>query len=260
MTEDMISPLAHIHPGAKLGENCIVEPFVYIDDNVVIGDNCHIMAHASILSGTRMGNNNKVYHGAVVGGTPQDLKFVGEDTTLEIGDNNMIRENVTLNRGTASKGKTVIGSNNLFMENVHIGHDSVIGNGCILGNSTKIAGEVTISDYAILSACVLVHQFSHIGSYVMIQGGSRINKDVPPYIIVAREPAKYCGLNIVGLRRRGFSNESIKSIHAAYHHIYGSGTIVSTALARIREGGELTPEVEYILHFIEKESERGILG
>ena len=260
MTEDMISPLAHIHPGAKLGENCIVEPFVYIDDNVVIGDNCHIMAHASILSGTRMGNNNKVYHGAVVGGTPQDLKFVGEDTTLEIGDNNMIRENVTLNRGTASKGKTVIGSNNLFMENVHIGHDSVIGNGCILGNSTKIAGEVTISDFAILSACVLVHQFSHIGSYVMIQGGSRINKDVPPYIIVAREPAKYCGLNIVGLRRRGFSNESIKSIHAAYHHIYGSGTIVSTALARIREGGELTPEVEYILHFIEKESERGILG
>ncbi len=260
MTEDMISPLAHIHPGAKLGENCIVEPFVYIDDNVVIGDNCHIMAHASILSGTRMGNNNKVYHGAVVGGTPQDLKFVGEDTTLEIGDNNMIRENVTLNRGTASKGKTVIGSNNLFMENVHIGHDSVIGNGCILGNSTKIAGEVTISDFAILSACVLVHQFSHIGSYVMIQGGSRINKDIPPYIIVAREPAKYCGLNIVGLRRRGFSNESIKSIHAAYHHIYGSGTIVSTALARIREGGELTPEVEYILHFIEKESERGILG
>lgn len=256
----MISPLAHIHPGAKLGENCIVEPFVYIDDNVVIGDNCHIMAHASILSGTRMGNNNKVYHGAVVGGTPQDLKFVGEDTTLEIGDNNMIRENVTLNRGTASKGKTVIGSNNLFMENVHIGHDSVIGNGCILGNSTKIAGEVTISDFAILSACVLVHQFSHIGSYVMIQGGSRINKDIPPYIIVAREPAKYCGLNIVGLRRRGFSNESIKNIHAAYHHIYGSGTIVSTALARIREGGELTPEVEYILHFIEKESERGILG
>ena len=256
----MISPLAHIHPGAKLGENCIVEPFVYIDDNVVIGDNCHIMAHASILSGTRMGNNNKVYHGAVVGGTPQDLKFVGEDTTLEIGDNNMIRENVTLNRGTASKGKTVIGSNNLFMENVHIGHDSVVGNGCILGNSTKIAGEVTISDFAILSACVLVHQFSHIGSYVMIQGGSRINKDIPPYIIVAREPAKYCGLNIVGLRRRGFSNESIKNIHAAYHHIYGSGTIVSTALARIREGGELTPEVEYILHFIEKESERGIIG
>lgn len=256
----MISPLAHINPGAKIGENCIIEPFVYIEDNVVIGDNCHIMAHASVLAGTRMGKNNKVHHGAVVGGIPQDLKFVGEDTTLEIGDNNMIRENVTLNRGTASKGKTVIGSGNLFMENSHIGHDSIIGNGCIIGNSTKIAGEVTISDNAILSACVLVHQFSHIGSYVMIQGGSRINKDVPPYIIVGREPAKYCGLNIIGLRRRGFSNESIKSIHNAYRHIYESGTIVSTALARIKESDSITPEVEYILNFIEKVSERGIIG
>ncbi len=256
----MISPLAHIHPGARLGENCTVEPFVYIEDNVVIGDNCHIMAHASVLSGTRMGNNNRIYHGAVIGGTPQDLKFVGEETTLEIGDNNMIRENVTLNRGTASKGKTVIGSNNLLMENVHIGHDCVIGSGCIIGNSSKIAGEVTISDNAILSACVLVHQFGHIGSYVMIQGGCRINKDIPPYIIVAREPAKYCGLNIVGLRRRGFSSEAIRSIHDAYRNIYESGTIVSAALAKIREGGNLTPEVEYILHFIEKESERGIVG
>ena len=218
------------------------------------------MAHASILSGTRMGKNNRIYHGAVIGGTPQDLKFVGEETTLEIGDNNMIRENVTLNRGTASKGKTVIGSNNLFMENVHIGHDSVVGNGCIIGNSTKIAGEVTISDNAILSACVLVHQFGHIGSYVMIQGGSRINKDIPPYIIVGREPARYSGLNIVGLRRRGFSNEAIRSIHNAYRHIYESGTIVSTAVARIKESGDITPEVQYILDFIEKESERGIIG
>lgn len=256
----MISPLAHIHPGAKIGENCTIEPFVYIEDNVVIGDNCHIMAHSSVLSGTRMGNNNKVFHGAVVGGIPQDLKFVGEDTTLEIGDNNMIRENVTLNRGTASKGKTVIGSNNLFMENSHIGHDCVIGSGCIIGNSTKIAGEVVISDFAILSACVLVHQFGHIGSYVMIQGGSRINKDIPPYIIVGREPARYCGLNIIGLRRRGFSNETIKSIHEAYRHIYESGTIVSTALARIKESGNITPEVEYIINFVEKVSERGIIG
>lgn len=256
----MISPLAYIHPGAKLGENCTVEPFVYIDDNVVIGDNCHIMANASVLSGTRMGNNNKVHHGAVVGGIPQDLKFVGEDTTLEIGDNNTIRENVTLNRGTASKGKTVIGSNNLFMENCHIGHDCVIGSGCIIGNSTKIAGEVVIDNFAILSACVLVHQFGHIGSYVMIQGGCRINKDVPPYIIVGREPARYSGLNLIGLRRRGFSNEAIKSIHAAYRQIYESGTIVSTALARIKESVEITPEVEYILRFVEKEAERGIIG
>ncbi len=256
----MISQLAYIHPGAKLGENCTVEPFVYIDDNVVIGDNCHIMAHASVLSGTRMGNNNRVHHGAVVGGIPQDLKFVGEDTTLEIGDNNIIRENVTLNRGTASRGKTVIGSNNLFMENSHIGHDSVVGSNCIIGNSTKIAGEVEIEDFAILSACVLVHQFSHIGGHVMIQGGSRINKDVPPYIIVAREPAKYSGLNIVGLRRRGFSNETIKGIHEAYRHIYESGTIVSTAIARIKESGNLIPEVENIINFVEKKAERGIIG
>ena len=256
----MISPLAHISPGAKIGENCTIEPFVYIEDNVVIGDNCHIMAHASILSGTRMGKNNRIFHGAVIGGIPQDLKFVGEDTTLEIGDNNMIRENVTMNRGTASKGKTVVGSNNLFMENCHIGHDSVIGSGCIIGNSTKIAGEVVISDFAILSACVLVHQFTHISSYVMIQGGTGITKDVPPYIIAGREPARYCGLNIVGLRRRGFSNEAIKSIRDAYRHIYESNTIVSTAVERIKESGNITPEVEKILHFIEKESERGIIA
>ena len=208
----MISQLAYIHPGAKLGENCTVEPFVYIDDNVVIGDN------------------------------------------------NTIRENVTLNRGTASRGKTVIGSNNLFMENSHIGHDSVVGSNCIIGNSTKIAGEVEIEDFAILSACVLVHQFSHIGGHVMIQGGSRINKDIPPYIIVAREPAKYSGLNIVGLRRRGFSNETIKGIHEAYRHIYESGTIVSTAIARIKESGNLIPEVENIINFVEKKAERGIIG
>ena len=256
----MISPLAHIHPGAKIGENCTIEPFVYIEDNVVIGDNCHIMAHASILSGTRMGNNNKIYHGAVIAATPQDLKFVGEETTAEIGDNNMIRENVTISRGTASKGTTKVGSNNLLMENSHIGHDSVVGNGCIIGNSTKIAGEVTIHDCAILSACVLVHQFSHIGSYVMIQGGSRINKDVPPYIIVGREPARYSGLNIIGLRRRGFGNEAIKSVHEAYRQIYESGTIVSTALARIKESCNITPEVENVLNFIEKVSERGIIG
>ncbi|MBR3976286.1 MAG: acyl-ACP--UDP-N-acetylglucosamine O-acyltransferase [Bacteroidaceae bacterium] len=256
----MISPLAYIHPGAKLGENCTVEPFAYIEDNVVIGDNCHIMAHASILSGTRMGNNNKIYHGAVIAATPQDLKFVGEETTAEIGDNNMIRENVTISRGTASKGTTIVGSNNLLMENSHIGHDSVVGSGCIIGNSTKIAGEVTISDFAILSACVLVHQFGHIGSYVMIQGGSRINKDIPPYIIVGREPAKYSGLNIIGLRRRGFSNEAIKSIHEAYRIIYGSGTIVSKAVEMIKEKVEMTPEVASILDFIQNNAERGIIG
>lgn len=254
----MISPLAHIHPGAKIGENCTIEPFVYIEDNVVIGDNCHIMAHASVLSGTRMGNNNRIFHGAVVGGIPQDLKFVGEDTTLEIGDNNMIRENATLNRGTASRGKTVVGSNNLFMENSHIGHDCVIGSGCIIGNSTKIAGEVVIDDFAILSACVLVHQFGHLGSYIMVQGGSKISKDIPPYAIIGRDPSRFCGLNLVGLRRRGFSNETISEIHNAYRLLY-EGT-VSAGIAKIKETMTMTPEIEKIVNFVEKESERGIIG
>lgn len=254
----MSNQLSHIHPGAKIGANCIIEPFVYIEDNVVIGDNCHIMAHSSVLSGTRMGNNNKVFHGAVVGGIPQDLKFVGEDTTLEIGDNNMIRENVTLNRGTASKGKTVIGNNNLFMENSHIGHDCVIGNNCIIGNSSKIAGEVVIEDFAILSACVLVHQFSHLGGHIMVQGGSKVSKDIPPYVIAGREPLHYCNLNLVGLRRRGFSNETITNIHNAYRLLY-EGT-VTAGIAKIKESLPMTPEIQEVIDFVEKKSERGIIG
>ena len=254
----MINPLSHIHPGAKIGDNCIIEPFVYIEDNVVIGNNCHIMAHSSILSGTRMGNNNRVFHGAVVGGIPQDLKFVGEDTTLEIGDNNTIRENVTLNRGTASKGKTVIGNNNLFMENSHIGHDSVIGNNCIIGNSSKIAGEVVVDDFAILSACALVHQFGNIGKHVMVQGGSKATMDIPPFVIAGREPLHYCGENIVGLRRRGFSNEAIKNIHQAYRLLYER--TVTAGLAKIKETMPITPEVQEIIDFVEKKSQRGIIG
>ena len=256
----MISPLADIDPEAVIGENCEIGAFAYIDKNVVSGDNCEIMPHASVLYGTRMGKNNKVFHGAVIGGVPQDLKFKGEDTTCEIGDNNTIRENVTINRGTASRGKTVVGSNNLFMENSHIGHDCIIGNGCIIGNSSKMAGEVVIDDNAILSACVLVHQFCHIGGYIMVQGGSRTSMDIPPYIIVGREPARYCGLNIVGLRRRGYSNETITNIRNAYRLIYESDNNVSTGLAKIKETIPMTPEIEYIVNFIEKQSERGIIG
>ena len=254
----MISPLSHIHQGAKIGENCTIEPFVYIEDNVVIGDNCHIMAHASVLSGTRMGNNNRVFHGAVVGGIPQDLKFVGEDTTLEIGDNNTIRENVTLNRGTASKGKTVIGNNNLFMENCHIGHDSVVGNNCIIGNSSKIAGEVVVGDFAILSACVLVHQFSHLGDHIMVQGGSKVSMDIPPFVIAARDPLHYCGENVVGLRRRGFSSEAIRNIHETYRLLYEGK--VTAGIEKIKETMPMTPEVQLIVDFVEKISERGIIG
>ena len=167
----MISPLAYIHPEAKIGENVEIAPFVFIDKNVVIGDNNKIMANANILYGSRIGNGNTIFPGAVIGAIPQDLKFRGEESTAEIGDNNLIRENVTINRGTAAKGRTIVGNNNLLMEGVHVAHDALVGNGCIIGNSTKMAGEIVIDDNAIVSANVLMHQFCHVGSHVMIQGG-----------------------------------------------------------------------------------------
>ena len=254
----MISELAYIHPEAVIGDNCEIGPFVYIDKGVVIGDNNIIMPHASILYGTRMGSGNQVFPGAVIGAIPQDLKFKGEDTTAEIGDNNRIRENVTINRGTASKGKTVVGNGNLLMEGMHVAHDCVVGNGCIIGNQTKLAGEVIVDDFATISAAVLVHQFCHIGSYVMIQGGCRTPKDIPPYIIAAREPVTYAGINLVGLRRRGFTRQQIDDIHNAYRIIYQSGMNVSQALQHIKDEMELTPEVQYIIRFVEAAT-RGIV-
>ena len=159
----MISPLAYIHPEAKIGENVEIAPFVFIDKNVVIGDNNKIMANVNILYGARIGNGNTIFPGAVIGAIPQDLKFRGEESTAEIGDNNIIRENVTVNRGTAAKGRTIVGNNNLLMESVHVAHDALIGNSCIIGNSTKMAGEIVIDDYSIISANVLMHQFCHVG-------------------------------------------------------------------------------------------------
>ncbi|MGL5273249.1 MAG: acyl-ACP--UDP-N-acetylglucosamine O-acyltransferase [Phocaeicola sp.] len=254
----MISPQAYIHPEAIIGENVEIAPFVYIDKNVIIGDNNKIMPNVTILYGSRIGNGNTIFSGAVIGAVPQDLKFAGEETTAEIGNNNTIRENVTINRGTAAKWKTVVGSNNLLMEGVHVAHDAIIGNGCIIGNATKMAGEIIIDDNAILSAAVLMHQFCRVGSHVMIQGGSRFSKDIPPYIIAGREPVSYAGINIVGLRRRGFSNEAIESIHNAYRLIYQSGLNVSDAVEQIRKEITMTPEVEYILSFVEN-SQRGII-
>ena len=254
----MISELAYIHPEAVIGDNCEIGPFVYIDKGVVIGDNNVIMPHATVLYGTRMGSGNQVFPGAVIGAIPQDLKFKGEDTTAEIGDNNRIRENVTINRGTASKGKTVIGNGNLLMEGMHVAHDCVVGNGCIIGNQTKLAGEVIVDDFATISAAVLIHQFCHIGSYVMIQGGCRTPKDIPPYIIAAREPVTYAGINLVGLRRRGFTRQQIDDIHNAYRIIYQSGMNVSQALQHIKDEMELTPEVQYIIRFVEAAT-RGIV-
>ena len=254
----MISPLAYIHPEAKIGENVEIAPFVFIDKNVVIGDNNKIMANVNILYGARIGNGNTIFPGAVIGAIPQDLKFRGEESTAEIGDNNIIRENVTVNRGTAAKGRTIVGNNNLLMESVHVAHDALIGNSCIIGNSTKMESEIVFDEYSIISGAVLMHQFCRVGGYVMVQGGSRFSKDIPPYIIAGREPIAYAGINIVGLRRRGFSKELIEKIHDAYRIIYQGGLNNTDALKKIEDEMEMTPEISYIVNFI-RESARGII-
>ena len=211
----------------------------------------------TINVGARIGNGNEIFPGASISTKPQDLKFKGEVSTCKIGDNNSIRENVTISRGTASKGVTLVGSNNLLMENMHIAHDCVLGNNCIIGNSTKFAGEVTIDDNAIISATVLTHQFCKIGSYVMIQGGCRFSQDIPPYIIAGKEPTRYCGINLVGLRRHGFSNELIESIHEAYRLLYSKG-VLKEGIEEIRKNLQISPEIQYIIDFVES-SKRGII-
>ena len=254
---NQISPLAYVHPEAKLGDNNIIGPFCFIDKNTVLGDNNVLQNSVTINRGARIGNNNEIFPGASLSTKPQDLKYKGEETICEIGDNNSIRENVTISRGTAIKGKTVVGNNNLLMENMHIAHDCELGNGCIIGNSTKFAGEVVVHDNAIISATVLCHQFCNIGGYVMIQGGSRFSLDIPPYVIAGKEPTRYCGINIIGLRRRGFSNETIDMIHDTYRIIYSKGVIkegVEEARAKYPE----SKEVDYICSFFEN-SKRGVI-
>ena len=254
---NQISPLAFVHPEAKLGDNNIIGPFCYIDRDTVIGNNNVFQNSVTIHVGARIGDGNEIFPGASISTKPQDLKFRGEETTCEVGNNNSIRENVTISRGTASKGKTVVGSNNLLMECVHVAHDCELGSGLIIGNSTKFAGEVVVDDNAIVSANVLVHQFCHIGGYVMIQGGCRFSQDIPPYVIAGKEPTKYCGLNLVGLRRRGFSNELITKLHDAYRLLYSKG-ILKEGLEEIKVNMEVTPEIQYLIDFVTT-SKRGII-
>ena len=254
---NQISPLAYVHPEAKMGDNNIIGPFCFIDKNTVMGDNNVLQNSVTINYGMRMGSGNEIMPGASLSTKPQDLKFRGEDTICEIGDNNSIRENVTISRGTASKGVTHVGSGNLLMENMHIAHDCVIGNGCIIGNSTKLAGEVVIDDNAILSATVLAHQFCRVGGYVMIQGGCGFSQDIPPYIIAGKHPIRFAGLNLVGLRRRGFSNELITLIHDAYRLLYSKG-IMAEGIEEIKRNLQVTPEIQYIIDFVSS-SKRGII-
>ena len=222
-----------------------------------MGDNNVLQNSVTINVGARIGNGNEIFPGASISTKPQDLKFRGEVTTCEVGDNNSIRENVTSSRGTASKGKTVVGSNNLLMENMHVAHDCELGSGLIIGNSTKFAGEVVVDDNAIVSAAVLCHQFCRIGGYVMIQGGCRFSLDIPPYVIAGKEPTRYAGLNLVGLRRRGFSNELIQHIHEAYRLLYSKG-VLKEGIQEIKNNLQITPEIQYIIDFVES-SKRGII-
>ncbi|MDR1437044.1 MAG: acyl-ACP--UDP-N-acetylglucosamine O-acyltransferase [Candidatus Symbiothrix sp.] len=250
--------LSSIHPDAIIGKNVTVSPFVTIAQNVIIGDDTFIYPNAVILSGARIGKNCRIFPGAVISAIPQDLKFNGEETFCEIGDNTTIREYATVNRGTAAKNRTTIGSNCLLMAYSHTAHDCILKDHVILGNAVQLAGEVEVDDYAILSGGTLVHQFSKIGKHVMIQGGSRLGKDIPPYVIAGREPITYSGVNIVGLRRRGFSNEQIGAIQEIYRILYQSGLNNSAAVKQIESTVPDSEEKREIRSFIAG-SQRGII-
>ena len=254
----MKQPLAYIHPDAKISSSVVVDPFVTIDKNVEIGEGTWIGSNVTIMEGVRIGKNCKIFPGAVIGAIPQDLKFKGEETLAIIGDNTTLRQYVTVNRGTAAKGKTVVGDNCLLMAYCHVAHDCVVGNNVIMSNSTQLAGEVVVDDFAILSGAVLVHQFSHIGSHVMIQGGSRVTKDVPPFVTAGRDPLSFAGVNSIGLRRRGYNNEQIRDIQDVYRYLYQSGMNTSHAVERITAELPATKERDEILLFI-KNSPRGII-
>lgn len=236
----MISPLAYVSPKAQIGKNVMIDAFAYIDDNVILGDGCHVFPHA------------------VIGCVPQDLKFKGEETWTVIGENCVLREFVTIHRGTASKGKTVVGNNNLIMAYCHVAHDCILHDNIIMSNATQLAGEVEVEDFAIIGGGTLVHQFTHIGGHCMIQGGSKVNKDIPPYAIIAREPIAFCGINSVGLNRRGFTPEQIHTIQEVYRLLYQNGMNTTQALDYIEATMPQSAERDGIVVFI-RQSTRGIV-
>ncbi|HSB94537.1 MAG TPA: acyl-ACP--UDP-N-acetylglucosamine O-acyltransferase [Flavitalea sp.] len=254
----MISPLAHISKNAKIGNQVRIDPFAVINDNVTIGDNTHIMSHTLIDSGTTIGTNCTVFPGAVVGVIPQDLKFVGEDTTTEIGNYTTIRECVTIHRGTKDKWKTVVGSHCLLMAYAHVAHDCILGDHVILANSVQLAGHVLVDDYAILGGLAGAHQFTHIGAHTYIAGHTVIRKDVPPYVKAAREPLSYMGINLVGLQRSGFSREEIKEISDIYHILFVEKHTTSAAISIIEKSFGEQNASKNILNFV-KSSKSGII-
>ena len=254
----MKQPLAYVHPAAKIASNVVIDPFVTIDQNVEIGEGTRIGSNVTILEGSRIGKNCIIFPGAVIGAIPQDLKFKGEETFAIVGDNTTIRECVTINRGTAAKGKTVVGCNCLIMAYSHVAHDCIIGDNVIISNATQIAGEVIVDNHAVIGGGTLIHQFCHIGPHVMIQGGALVNKDIPPYVKAAREPIAYAGINSIGLRRRNFTNEQIRDIQETYRYLYLSGLNNTDAVERIEAELPATKERDEIILFV-RNSKRGII-
>lgn len=254
----MISPLAYVDAGAKIGKNVTVHPFAYIDKNVEIGDNCEILPYASVLSGTRMGSGNKVFQGAVLGAMPQDFAYKGGDTILEIGNDNTIRENVVINRATNQEGRTSIGNGNFLHEGVHVSHDTRICNNSVIGYGSKISGNCLIQDYVIFGGSVLVSQGCRVGTWSMVQTGCRFRKDIPPYIIAAKEPIEYYGVNAIVLKHEGFSEKVLKHIANTYRLIYQSNTSIVDALLRIRDQIPMSTEIENIIEFVQ-DSKLGLI-
>ncbi|MCL5268361.1 MAG: acyl-ACP--UDP-N-acetylglucosamine O-acyltransferase [Bacteroidetes bacterium] len=253
-----IDPRAAVGAKAQLGNDVTVGPFAVIEDDVVIGDGTKIASSAYVANGARIGKNCTIHHGAVVSNAPQDLKYRNEKTILELGDNTVVREYCTLHRGTAETGKTVIGSDCLLMAYVHVAHDCRVGSRCILANAVTLAGHVHIGEWVTIGGLTPIHQFVNIGAHSMIGGGLRVTKDVPPYILAGREPIRYEGVNIIGLRRRGFTPEQIEKIENIYRVLYSSGMMVSEAVKKIESGFHDSIEASDILGFV-KASSRGII-
>ena len=250
--------LCQVSPDAKIGSNVKIGPFSCIYENVEIGDDCILMNNVTVLPGARIGKGVKIFPGAVVGAIPQDLKFKGEETLAIVGDNTTIRECVTINRGTASKGKTIVGNGCLLMAYTHVAHDCKIGNNVIVSNAVQFGGEVVVDDCAVIGGGSLIHQFCHLGKYIMLQGGALVNKDIPPYVKAAREPISFVGLNAVGLHRHGFSKEDVQTISDVYRILYMSDLNVTNAVRLIRESLPASSLRDEIVSFVEN-SERGII-
>ncbi|MBO0323290.1 acyl-ACP--UDP-N-acetylglucosamine O-acyltransferase [Muricauda sp. CAU 1633] len=254
----MNQPLAYVHPGAKIAKNVVIEPFTTIHNNVTIGEGTWIGSNVTIMEGARIGKNCNIFPGAIISAMPQDLKYQGEDTTVQIGDNTTIRECATINKGTSDRMKTVIGNNCLIMAYCHVAHDCVVGDGCIFSNNSTLAGHVTIGQNVVLAGMVAVHQFVSIGNHAFVTGGSLVRKDVPPFVKAAREPLSYVGINSIGLRRRGFEADKIREIQNIYRILYQQNYNNSQAASIIEAEMEATPERDEILQFI-RDSQRGIM-